>query len=66
MIMYLERGVNDLHMIQLMPLPPHHLKIASLKFRMVLPFWSWRTQVVLEKRPLNGCCVNGCNSSSNT
>jgi len=21
----LERGANDLHMVQLMPLPPHHL-----------------------------------------
>jgi len=25
MIIYLERGANDLHMIQLMPLPPHHI-----------------------------------------
>jgi len=22
---------------------------------LVLPFWYWLTQVVLEKRPLNGC-----------
>jgi len=28
--------------------------LASLKSRMVLPFWCWLTQVVLEKRPLNG------------
>jgi len=29
--------------------------LASLKSRMVLPFWCQLTQVVLEKRPLNGC-----------
>jgi len=31
--------------------------LASLKSRMVLPFWCWITQVVLEKRPLNGCLL---------
>jgi len=31
MIIYLHQGVNDLHMVQLMPLPPCHL--ASLKSR---------------------------------
>jgi len=37
---------------------PHHL-FASLKFksRLVLPFWYRLTQVVLEKRPLNGYSV---------
>jgi len=29
--------------------------LASFKSRLVLPFWYWLTQVVLEKRPLNGC-----------
>jgi len=24
-VTYLEQGANDLHMVQLMPLPPHHL-----------------------------------------
>jgi len=28
---------------------------ASIKFRTVLHFYCWLTQVVLEKRPLNGC-----------
>jgi len=37
-------------MVQLMQAPP----LASLKSRIVLPFWCWLTQVVLEKRPLNG------------
>jgi len=23
-VIYLEQGANDLHMVQLMPLPPHH------------------------------------------
>jgi len=27
---------------------------------MVLPFWYWLTQVVLEKRPLNGCSSDSC------
>ena len=31
--------------------------LASLKSRLVLPFWYRFTQVVLEKRPLNGCSV---------
>ena len=29
--------------------------LASLKSRLVLPFWYQLTEVVLEKRPLNGC-----------
>ena len=47
-----------LHMVQLMPL---HSTIpsplVSLKSRLVLPFWYWLTQVVLEKRLINGCSV---------
>ena len=35
--------------------------LALFKSRLVLPFWYWLTQVVLEKRPLSGC---NCNSSS--
>ena len=33
--------------------------LASFKSRLVLPFWYWLTQVVLEKRPLNGCSGGG-------
>ena len=32
------------------------LSLAPVKSRLVLPFWYWLTQVILEKRPLNGCC----------
>jgi len=54
MVICLERGA-DLHMAQPMPLP---LSLASVKSRLVLPFWYWPTQVVPEKGPLNGCvCV---------
>ena len=54
MVICLERGA-DLHMAQPMPLP---LSLASVKSRLVLPFWYWSTQVVPEKGPLNGCvCV---------
>ena len=36
----------------------HSLSLASVKSRLVLPFWCWLTRVVLEKGPLNGCvCV---------
>jgi len=36
----------------------HSLSLASVKSRLVLPFWYWLTRVVLEKGPLNGCvCV---------
>ena len=44
-----ERGAKDLHMVKLMPLPPHHLlQVASVKSRMVylsvagLPRLSWK------------------------
>jgi len=29
MVTCLERGANDLHMVQLMPLPPHHLLLKD-------------------------------------
>ena len=29
MVICLERGANDLHMVQLMPLPPHHLLLQQ-------------------------------------
>jgi len=52
MVICLEQGA-DLHMAQLMP-----LSLASIKFRLVLPFWYRLTRVVLDKWLLNGCvCV---------
>ena len=38
--------------------------LAPVKSRLVLPFWYRLTQVVLEKRPLNGC--SSCSSSAET
>ena len=39
----------------------HSLSLASVKSRLVLPFWYWLTRVVVEKGPLNGCvCVCVC------
>ena len=36
----------------------HSLSLASVKSRLVLPFWYRLTRVVPDKRPLNGCvCV---------
>jgi len=51
-VICLERSA-DLHMAQLMPLP-----LASVKSRLVLPFWYRLTRVVPDKGQLNGCvCV---------
>jgi len=47
-----------LHMAQLMPLPP--TVSCSVKSRLVLPFWYRLTQIVLEKRPLNGSSSSSC------
>ena len=59
MVICLEQSANDLHMVQLMPLPPHHLCFS--KIQNGLSFWYWPTQVVLEKRPLNDCvCLCVC------
>ena len=49
MVVCLERGANNLHMVQLMTLPP------SSKIQNGLPLWCRVTEVVLENRPLNGC-----------
>ena len=37
MVICLERGANDLHMVQLMPLPPHHLCFSKIQNRIVYP-----------------------------
>ena len=37
----------------------HSLSLASVKSRLVLPFWYWLTRVVLEKGPLNVCVLLG-------
>ena len=56
MVSCLERGADCLHMVQLMPLyPKTPSSLASFKSRLGLPFWYRLTQVVLKKRPLNGC-----------
>ena len=56
MVICLEQGAECLHMVQLMPLHPQTPSfLASFKSTLVLPFRYWLTQVVLEKRLLNGC-----------
>ena len=47
MVIRLERGANDLRMVQLMPLSLHHLCFS--KIQNGLSFWYRLTQVVLEK-----------------
>ena len=60
MVICLECGANDLHMVQLMPLPP--IISCFSKIQNGLPFWCQLTEVVLEKRPLN-VSVSVCVSS---
>jgi len=50
-VICLERNA-DLHMAPLMPLP-----LASVKSRLLLPFWYRLTRVVLEKRAVKRVCV---------
>jgi len=38
--------------------------LASFKSRLVLPFWCWLTQAVLENRPLNGYSSSSSSSGS--
>ena len=55
-VICLEPWTDCLHMVQLMPLHPKTpSSLALFKSRLVLPFWYQLSQVVLEKRPLNGC-----------
>jgi len=45
-VICLDQGANDLHMVQLMPLP---IVSCSSKIKNGLPFWCQLTQVVLGK-----------------
>ena len=45
-VICLEQGTNDLHIVQLMPLPPYHLFIKIQLCQL--------NKVVLKQRPLNG------------
>jgi len=51
----LERGADCLHMVQLMPLPSKKTpsSLASIKSRLVLPFWYRLTQVVVDNVNVN-------------
>ena len=52
-VICLERGA-DLHMPSWCHC--HSLSLASVKSRLVLPFWYWLTWVVADKGPLTGVC----------
>ena len=55
MVICLQRGANNLHMVQLMPLPPHHLLLHQNPEW--LSFWYRPTQVVLEKKAVKRSCI---------
>jgi len=62
-VISLEWGADCLYMVQLMPLHPKTpSSLASFRSRLVLPYWYQLTQVVLEKRPLNGCSSSSSSS----
>ena len=55
MVICLDRGADDLHMVQLVPLPPqHHLLLHSFKNQTGLTILVLAYQFVIERRPLNG------------
>jgi len=54
---------NDLHMVQLMPLPP--IISCFSKIQNGLPFWCRLTQVVLEKKAIKRMCMVRTPKSSN-
>ena len=56
MVICLERGADSLSMVQLISMHPKNpLSLASFISRLILPFWYWLMQVVLEKWPSNRC-----------
>jgi len=60
-VICLDQGAGCVHLVQLMPLHPQTpSSLASFKSRLVLCFWYRLSQVVLEKRPLNGCSGSFC------
>jgi len=63
-VVCLEQGAKSLHMFQLMPLHPETpLSLAEFKSGLFLPFWYRLIQVVLEKKPLNGCSSSSSGGS---
>jgi len=61
-IICLEQGANDLHMVQLMPLPPHHLLLQQNPewFTFLVPAYPGCPK----KRPLSGCSSSSSFSSN--
>jgi len=57
MVICLECGANDFHMVQMMPLPP--IISCFSKIQNGLPFWCQLTQVVL-KKAIKCMCVCVC------
>ena len=59
-VVCLERGRNDLHGVQLISLPPHHLFFS--KIQSGLFFWYLLSAYpgFPGKRPLNECCFQRC------
>ena len=62
MVICLERGADDLHMVQLMPLPSHHLLHQQNPewFIFLVPAYPGCPG----KRPLSGCSSSSSSSSS--
>jgi len=62
MVIYLEWGANDLHMLQLMPLPPHHLCFVRIQIGtfLVLAYPGCCGKEAIKQASVSGVNVNSC------
>ena len=58
MVICLERGADDLHMVHLIDTTATPSSLVSLKSRLVSPFWYHLALVVLEKRRVSVCTAD--------
>ena len=51
MVICLEQGANDLHMVQLMPLSPHHIHLVQIFFTEQTLLVVWQKRQLTCKKP---------------
>jgi len=60
MIVCLKRGANILHMVQLMPLPPHHLLLHQNPERFYLSAVAGLPKLSRKRDRKTGVCLSVC------